>query len=271
MVPSDVLGPAVAATGPQGRQQIANRITAPPEMNEAITDADMAVPKVNPMGTAAVPSLFKYEVGQQRRVKIRTGGSANAERDSYEAIESIKQLQGNIIVEADYEVLAGSMSAFAGHSSLKGGFVARHDGEQLTVSERNGKRLEGLASEEAMMLAGAQVGMKQAELSWLATLPLRIGDLHQLTPADWKALEAEGANAEGYVTRLPDHAGRLVWKILMLPSPAAQETMRRYEQLEVDAKTGFVYRVDTVTVRTMRSDDKLLLTTSTAVIEYAQE
>ena len=127
MVPSEVLGGRISASeaGAQGRQPIANHTTAPPVMNETILDADMAVPKANPTGSAAAPALFKYAVGQQRRVKVRTGGSANAERDSYEAIETIKKLQNNIIVEADYEVLAGSMSAFAGRSSLTGGFVAR--------------------------------------------------------------------------------------------------------------------------------------------------
>lgn len=273
MVPSDVLGgsSSIGVAAPQGRQPLATRTTAPPEMNETIYDADMAVPIAKPTGTAAVPAQFKYAVGQQRRVKVRTGGSDNAERDSYEAIETIKKLEGDIIVEADYEVLAGSMSAFAGRSSLSGGFVARHDGQRLTVTERNGKPFEGLVSEEATMLAGAQVGMKRAELTWLATLPLRVGDVHQLTAADWKALEADGANPEGYVTRLPDRADRLVWKILMLPPPTQHETVRHYEMLEVDARTGFVYRVNTVSVITSRDGDKLLLRTSTAVIEYSQD
>lgn len=95
--------------------------------------------------------------------------------------------------------------------------------------------------------------------------------MHQLTAADWKALEADGANPEGYVTRLPDRTDRLVWKILMLPPPTQHETVRHYEMLEVDARTGFVYRVNTVSVITSRDGDKLLLRTSTAVIEYSQD
>jgi hypothetical protein len=207
--------------------------------------AQLDIPASAPTGPAVRLPAFQRKVGDSRRVHYATGGTANTEHDHYEATLTVKAMTGPVVTEMDYDVFYGSMSAFAGRSSLDGGYTVRttagKDGPTFAYYNRAGDKLDGIAAEELGALAGPFVGRVHPVHALLPTLSLRVGEVVKLDDAHKKLLVGEDVPADVYVLRAPDRKGRFVAE-LRISLTTKDDTRRSRGIYELDPKSGELLR-----------------------------
>jgi hypothetical protein len=218
-----------------------------PDMDvDAIAKSPVSdLPESAPTGNAVRLPAFARKVGDSRRVHYATGGTSNTEHDHYEAVMTVKAVNGGAVTEMSYDVSYGSMSAFMGRSSLDGGYTVRatpgKDGPKFAYINSAGDALDGVAAEELGALSGPFVGRVHPVNALLPTVSLHVGEVIKLDDTQKKLLVGEDTPAEVHLIRAPDRKGRFVAELRI--SLKTKDDVRRSRGIyELDPKSGELLR-----------------------------